>query len=128
MSLLTDLRTVASKIDPSLLPTANEVLPLVGAVIHYLEYGDKLIQAAEKGAEDVSALLSPPAPAPASAPVASAATPDTSSEQLQALQAQLQELQQQNQTLAIQLATAQKTVVTPEPVSSESTSESVTGA
>jgi hypothetical protein len=55
-----DLRTAAGAIDSSELPSSNEVVPLLGALIAYTEHGDKLFKAAgsENATADVSALLS----------------------------------------------------------------------
>lgn len=60
MGLMDDLRTVAGNLDPSLQPSANELGPLVGALIAYTEHGDAVVKAAEgdDGPAAVSELLS----------------------------------------------------------------------
>lgn len=112
MSLLDDLRAAANAIDPQFHVSSNEVAGVVSSIAAYLEHGDKFLQAAEKGAEDVTSLLAPPqaepqpvqaatpAPEGASAPAA-AATDDE-------LRAQISDLQAQ---LASREATAQQTQV-----------------
>jgi hypothetical protein len=116
MSLLDDLRLAASAVDPQFLPAANEVLGVVGALVHYVEHGDSFLKAAEQGVDEVVKLLAPPAPepppAPAAPPAAAAApapaAPATDAE----LEAQIADLQAQ---LATRQATAQQSTVTHEP-------------
>ena len=49
MSLLEDLRAAAPTVDAQFLPTANELVGVVGGLALYLEHGDDFLQAAEQG-------------------------------------------------------------------------------
>jgi hypothetical protein len=59
MSLLNDLRDIADRVDPSVLPQSNEVGKLLGALIYRVEHGEtSLAELAEKDAQQVSDLFS----------------------------------------------------------------------
>lgn len=107
MSLLDDLKAAAGALDVSLQPNSNEVQGVVGSIVHYLEHGDAFLQAAAKGVEDVSKLLSPPPPEPPPAPAAPPAAGGSQAD----LEAQIADLQAQ---LAARQATAAQTTVTHE--------------
>lgn len=72
MSLLADLKSAAHLIDPQFQATSNEIPGVLAALVHYAQYGDKFLQAVEKGGEEVTQLLAPPAPKDAEQPAADA--------------------------------------------------------
>lgn len=103
MSLLDDLRAVGKYIDRSLLPNENEIVQLVGALIHTVEHPDlkqtiKDGQSAGKSDAEVvtavSNVISPPPPEPT--PQQPAAD-SGQSEDVTALQARIAQLEQQAQ-------------------------------
>jgi len=57
MALLEKLRELGSKIDPSQQVQAGEVAPVLSALIHHQEHGDRLEQAAGESPQAVSDLL-----------------------------------------------------------------------
>ena len=59
MGLTEDLKAASGSIDASLLPSSNDVVPLLGALIAYTEHGDKFLKAAgsDNATQDVSELL-----------------------------------------------------------------------
>jgi hypothetical protein len=124
MPLLNDLREIADRVDPSVLPQSNEVSKLLGALIYRVEHGeDALASLTEKDAQEVSDLFAghaaaePVDPAtvptpgvPFTPPVTPAEeTPDTSDADLDA---QILALEQQR---AARDATSKATVVDHQP-------------
>jgi len=73
MSLLDDLKKAAEAIDVQFQPAFNDIIPVLGALVHYTEHGDSLLKAAETGVDDVTKLLAPQEKTEESAP----STPET---------------------------------------------------
>jgi len=55
VSLLDDLRAAAPALDPQFQPSSNETGPLLGALVAYVEHGDKFLKAA--GEDDATAAV-----------------------------------------------------------------------
>ena len=70
MSLIDDLRQAAGSLDPQFQPSSNETGAILGALVAYVEHGDKFLQAAQddNGTAAVTELL---APAPKAEPASS---------------------------------------------------------
>lgn len=121
MSLLSQLRNAGHALDVQFQPASNEIQSILGALVHYAEHGDKFLEAAETGVDDVVKLLEPQptaeqpatpgpaAPAAPSAPPAAAAAPAPAAPVSDTeLENQIADLQAQ---LAARNATANQTVV-----------------
>ena len=63
MGLLDDLIAASASLDPSLQPATSQLAPILGALVHYEEHGDKFLKAAAAGPEAVSSLLAGEPPA-----------------------------------------------------------------
>jgi hypothetical protein len=144
MGLLNDLRALADRVDPSVLPQSNEVGKLLGALIYRVEHGEQaLAELTEKDAQQVTDLFAgidgaaePVDPAtvptpgvPFTPPVAQAAAVEPANPAAPAfyqtesdLQAQIAALQDQ---LAAREATANQTVVDHQPGLPNATGEEV---
>lgn len=128
MSLLDDLRKIAD-FPISHVPTISEALPILGGLIAYVEHGPTVLEAADKGAQELSDLLAghhpadhpvhenapavPEVPGPVVTPPPPGPAPASSSVDESELRAQIASLEQQLQT---QLANQQRTTTTVEPV------------
>jgi hypothetical protein len=143
MGLLNDLRALADRVDPSVLPQSNEVGKLLGALIYRVEHGEQaLAELTEKDAQQVTDLFAgidgaaepvdpatvptpgvpftPPVAQPAAIePAAVEPAPDQTDSELQAQIAALQDL------LAAREATANQTVVDHQPGLPNATGEEV---
>jgi hypothetical protein len=138
MGLLNDLRALADRVDPSVLPQSNEVGKLLGALIYRVEHGEQaLAELTEKDAQQVTDLFAgidgaaePVDPAtvptpgvPFTPPVAQPAAVEPAPDQTDSeLQAQIAALQDQ---LAAREATANQTVVDHQPGLPNATGEEV---
>lgn len=129
VSLLDDLRSAAGALDIQFQPSSNEIQGVLGALVHFAEHGKAFLEAAEKGVDDVLALIAPPPEpepvtpaAPVTVDVPSAPAPPMTDQELQK---QIADLQAQ---LATRQATEAQTVVTHEPGAGDpaSTSPAVT--
>jgi hypothetical protein len=134
MGLLNDLRALADRVDPSVLPQSNEVGKLLGALIYRVEHGEQaLAELTEKDAQQVTDLFAgidgaaepvDPATVPTpGVPFTPPAAVEPASYQTESeLQAQIAALQD---LLAAREATANQTVVDHQPGLPNATGEEV---
>lgn len=115
MSLFDDLKAAAQVLDPQFQVSSNEIQGVVSALVHYAEKGDEFLKAAEKGVDDVTNLLSPPAPESTAPAEGSAEAPAPLSDDERAELADLRSQQAARQATANQSTVDHEPGAPPEP-------------